>query len=975
MSRETLTLNGEWQFAFLERGQNRREIVDYDTIKVPACWESEPAGQKRPGASRALYRRTFQAPKHWTKRAVLLHFGAVNYYCQVWVNGRRAGTHEGGFTPFHFAIQNLIKPGENVLEVEVFSPAGSLTSFPHSMGTDALSGRRNERFPLAEIPHGKQSWYASGDGIWQDVYIQANNTLYAVDMYVTPDIDNGRVRVRNTFNVAPPDGMPLHYHIRSGEAEARVTLTGDGQARTFEAEIDIPGFTLWTPEEPTLSEATVSVDDGGDELMVTFGMRKFHTQDNKLFLNNREWYMIGALDQDFYPDTIYTPPSDDYIIDQFRKAKEMGLNLLRCHIKVPDPKYLHWADRMGLLLWCEIPNWWRLTDKAMHRAEQTIREMVERDYNHPSLVIWTVVNEDWGTALNWDGTDRHWVAQMHGRVKEMDPTRLVVDNSACEGNFHVKTDIEDFHFYTSIPDQARRWANWVRSFSHHPDWTFSPWGDDQRTGKEPLVVSEFGNWGLPSLRNLLELHQDSSHLTAPLSGDPWWFRTGSAVVRPEGVADRFQQYRLDAIFGNYEDFATATQWHQYEAMKYEIEQIRRHESIKGYVVTEFTDIYWEPNGLLDLRRNPKAYHEALPMINAEDMVVPLSEKRNYWGGETVEFDVLVSHYGRADYPGCRVRWQGAGREGVLEDVALLEPGVVKAGTVCAPLDDVERARTLHFQLVLETAEGREIARNTWEITVFPSDRLPARRRLRVWLHDPPNLWNLRPALEAAGYDVTVLPETGVDVALVTRVDDIARAFIERGGAAVCLPRPRIQKSTPDNVAPEGQDLFENRSIYTVQRASFRFDRSSKPWLGNWATNFNWAKFEEVFPDMPEENPLGWPFHTVSPEHVLLNFDSREHFDDIHAGMVVGWVHAPVALLAGARYGQGKALISCFRVEAEFGRDPAATTLLHNMLEFAASDAFQPHFDASHPGALTVPEAIEHAKAAPVRMGTAGLFGG
>src|SRR4029079_1212266 len=187
-------------------------------------------------------------------------------------------------------------------------------------------------------------------------------------------------------------------------------------------------------------------------------------------------------------------PSQESRRDDFAKAKKLGLNSLRCHIKPPDPRYLDLADEMGLLIWAEIPSWrtfypkgtaqpnlLNLDDIIKGRGEATLEGMLLRDFNHPSLIIWTLVNEDWGTALPLSADDRRWVRELYQRGTALDPTRLVVDKSACVHgwgpNIHVQTDLDDFHIYANIPDQARAWEHSLDQFNLRPLWTFSSHGD------------------------------------------------------------------------------------------------------------------------------------------------------------------------------------------------------------------------------------------------------------------------------------------------------------------------------------------------------------------------------------------------------------------------------------------------------------------------------------------------------------------
>src|SRR3954451_18335614 len=295
-----------------------------------------------------------------------------------------------------------------------------------------------------------------------------------------------------------------------------------------------------------------------------------------------------------------------------RLAREMGVNLLRCHIKVPDPAYLDAADEAGILLWCELPNWTHFSSISASRGRARLERMGATMGNHPSIIIWTIINEDWGTRVRWEARDRMWLRETYDWLKALDPTRLVVDNSACETpqtpNFHVRTDLADFHLYYLAPDNAARWRSSIDDFAKRPAWLWSPHGDSMERGDEPLVLSEFGGWGLPRIDPLL----------ADRRREPWWFSTGNRYYRPTGIRRRFAAYGLDRLWPTLDDLAVATQWHQFEGLQFEICQMRRHGSIQGYVITELTDLYWEANGLLDIQRRPKAYHNRLAGLHAPD---------------------------------------------------------------------------------------------------------------------------------------------------------------------------------------------------------------------------------------------------------------------------------------------------------------------------------------------------------------------
>ena len=283
---------------------------------------------------------------------------------------------------------------------------------------------------------------------------------------------------------------------------------------------------------------------------------------------------------------------------------------------MPDPRYYAVADRVGLLIWTELPNAGRLTAQARVRAEATLRGILERDGNHPSIFCWTILNENWGTDLVHSAEDRAWLRRTVDWLKAADPDRLVVDNSPIAPSFHLRSDLEDFHFYAAIPDHRRSWDGFVEALAARPAWTYGPGGEVVRTGDEPLLCSEFGNWGLP----------DPQRLRGADDAEPWWFETGhdwgDGAAYPHGIENRFRAAGLERVFGSLGAFVEAAQWQQYRALKYQIETMRRQPALAGYVITEFTDCHWESNGLLDMRRNPRVFHDAFAAINAETVVVP-----------------------------------------------------------------------------------------------------------------------------------------------------------------------------------------------------------------------------------------------------------------------------------------------------------------------------------------------------------------
>ena len=386
----SIALDGDWHF--LADPGGALDVAALATApgvrptRVPSSWQSQFA-DLRDYAGVAWYWRDVQLPALSPDQAAVLRFGAVDYLADVYLNGQKVGRHEGGYTPFEFDVTALLHSGSNQLAVRVVDPGANPSSV--------------EGINYAEIPHGKQSWYVQTSGLWQSVEIQIRprTRLGAVHILAAADgafkISVPLLNPATPGKTSPPTQVKVEILDAAGAAvwQASRPVAGSEAAAEFTGNVAHPR--LWSPADPSLYTLRVSLDSG-DTGLFPFGFRTFETRQGKFYLNGAPIYLRGALDQDFYPETIYTPPSLDYLKDEMRKAKALGLNLLRCHIKVPDPRYLQAADETGVLIWYEIPNWDKLTENSKRRALETLRGMADRDWNHPSIVLVSLINERLG---------------------------------------------------------------------------------------------------------------------------------------------------------------------------------------------------------------------------------------------------------------------------------------------------------------------------------------------------------------------------------------------------------------------------------------------------------------------------------------------------------------------------------------------------------------------------------------------------
>ena len=892
-ARRRLSLDGVWQF--------RHEDGPWREAHVPGPWQAE-FSDLVDTSGRAVYKRSFSLPDGWGQQELALQFGAVSYFCEVLLNGTLIGSHEGAFLPFEIVLPATALKTQNELEVRVVMPSADHRAYPD--------------YPFAEVPHGKISWYGRIGGLWQSVALEARDACHIADVVITAGMD-GAADIALEFS-APAQGMTAQLSVLDADG-AMVAQTSVTASAGVSASLGVANARLWSPEEPNLY--TLVVDMGTDKWVDSFGFRSVEARDGQILLNGKPIYMRGALDQDYYPDGIYTPPSLEFLEDQARKAKHLGLNLLRCHIKVPDPRYYEVADRLGLLVWTEVPNVANFTDKSAARMRQTMEGILKRDRNHPSIIAWTLINEDWGTRLMENAEHRQWLKDSYDWLKAEDPTRLVVDNSACFPNFHMKTDINDYHYYRSVPERRQEWDDITEQFANGADWTFSPLGDAERRGDEPLIVSEFGVWGLP----------DPKLLRGEDGSEPDWFETGSlwgdGVALPHGVEERFASLDLQNTFGSFDGFIENVQWYQFMNLRYEIEQMRLHPSIMGYVITELTDVHWEANGLMDLKRNPRVFHDVFAQINTDTVIVPRPTRYSAYAGDTLSIAITVATGGIALPEGAVLRWSGEA-SGSVPMPAAGPVSITSPGAIAIDLPAGGASRMARFAFVLE-AGGVIIARNSCDIAVYArrdTARLPTIATADAAL-----------ASYAQGLGYAVVDSDKADIVLCHAVDGADVEVIKAGGRYLILAdgsvetNKNLRTDMPDGELPHRSIVADGKkfrpSLDQHLPGISLVERDGTIWRGDWIAGFSWLRRQGPFAHIPGGPIFDLSFSDVVPHHLLTGFRPWEFGNNVHAGIVVGWVHKAAAIIGEKRVGRGGVVATTFRLTREApGADPVAAAL-------------------------------------------------
>jgi hypothetical protein len=705
---EWVNLNGPWRFRFdpRERGVDERWFdlepsAFRSTILVPFPWGS-PLSGVADEADVAWYGRRVTIPESWKGRRVFLCVGASDWRTRAWLDGHEVGTHQGGYTPFEMELTSLAEPGgEHRLVLRV-------DDSPHPFKLEGKQG------------------YGPARGLWQTVYLEARPAAYLESFEFRPDLDREQVGVRVRLAGPAGAGTSVALELEGGpEAAAHAPVpTGEREAR-FVARVVSPR--LWSLEDPHLYTASVLLrtPDGEDRVKTYFGMREISTArlpglgHKYVALNGKPIYLQMTLDQGWHPEGFTTWPSDAVMREEVLIARRLGLNAVRTHVKIEPPRKLYWADRLGMLVMADVPNSWGEPDAAMREEWETaFRGMVRRDFNHPSIFSWVLFNETWGLfTKDADGNKAYlpetqaWVASRVDMAKELDPTRLVEDNSVCCGIGHVKTDLNTWHAY--LPG----WR-WGELLDEAEAGTFpgSGWNyqDGRVQGEEPMLNSECGNvWG----------YEGST-------GDVDWS-------------------------------------FDYHAM---VNELRRHPKVAGWLYTEHHDVINEWNGYVRADRSAKetGLGELVPGMSMRDLhapyyvVVGSYPTATVQPGETVpvplwasfltdespgpELTIRMELVGHDDLGRARRWWEGERTvpfapwtSGELEPIAVPMPA--------------SRALAV-LRLVLEDPAGRVLHRNFTAFVVgeTPSPRDEVRteaggRTLRVLRSAPSAFsdasWSLR----------------------------------------------------------------------------------------------------------------------------------------------------------------------------------------------------------------------------------------
>ena len=566
-----INLNGPWDFA-IDRSATacRPSDIKWDsTINVPFSPETPASGIHDQGLYCAVwYRRTFEAPPLRPGQRLKLYFGAVDYSATVWINGVKAAEHEGGYTPFSIEVQDLLREG-SLQEIVV----------------------RAEDDPSdLEKPRGKQDWkleahsiwYPRTTGIWQTVWMEVLPPAYISNVRWTSNLTRWEIGVEVHTLGRLPAGSQLSVRMQSGEqviADDRYGfVTSPEQAGSYAAgelhrriALSDPGIDdfrnelLWSPSNPTLIDIELKLLDASgavlDEVASYTAIRSIAVQGDRFVMNGRPMPLHFLLDQGYWPETGLTAPNSEAFEFDILLVKQLGFNGVRKHQKIEDPRFLYWADRLGLMVWEEMPSAYRYTKRSIERLTREWAVVVDRDFSHPCIVSWVPLNESWGVPdLPDNPAQRNYVQALYHLTKTIDPDRPVIGNDGWES---VATDIIGIHDYDADPVAiAKRYGIdevETRLFEfERPGGRILRLGGEPTDVRQPIMLTEFGGISLKT--------KDTN---------AWGYSTSRTP----------------------EEFAT-----QYAEL---LKVVRSLSTLAGFCYTQFTDTYQETNGLLFADRKLK----------------------------------------------------------------------------------------------------------------------------------------------------------------------------------------------------------------------------------------------------------------------------------------------------------------------------------------------------------------------------------
>jgi hypothetical protein len=950
--KEIQSLDGNWEIIFDDHNEgiqndwvldeNFEKNNDIQPITVPSCWEEFNKNYEGAG----IYRKKFDVPEDWNDKVIELNFGAVNYKSEFWLNDQVVGFHEGGYTPFRFRVDKLIKPGkENTLIVRVISPI-------------ILTDKNIDGLGRQEVPMWRG---AITGGIWQSVSIQSKGTLGLKDIFIEPKIKKNTA----TFNVQIEN---IEISTQSSELQVDVYSMDDKIVVSQTEKIDIlPGKTdiqwdlkidnaeYWSTDNPYLYKAHITIKKNGvisDAWESKFGMREFTAKNEQFYMNGEPIYLKAAFFEGLYPTKLAYPDTREMAIKEIKLAKEAGFNMIRPWRKPAPPMWLDLCDEMGVLtvgsLVVECMYRPISTPRLPFIVENELRKTILSNRNRTCIVQWELFNE----------INRPILAQMLNSMsvlaRELDPTRMILDESGGWGegaNIFLPFErtpkkFNDIHHYSGSQVDEEEFNGYLATAKSDKDKKVLGLEKAKAYGKNVVpgimsYISELGYGSTPNLKlNNKEFAKKGNPIVAP---------TIYHKELDEGYKAALKKIGFDKIYPDIEDFYLEQQKMHGIANKRMIEATRLNATIAGYCVHALVGGDWVLGaGLLDLWRNPKTLVYDMTKEANQKQITPIRIlPRNVYAAKGAELEIHGVSELADEQVNVNIKITSKKGKTVFNEVfkKVFKNGISNLYTTKLNTDDFNG----QYDVIVEIKNdsGKTIATNYQSFDVFPSKELAIPTAKFAVLDFDNSLSNF---LKSKNIDfVPFTPELDKNVPVlvgktakkdekykgaIEQLLDFAKSggyvvFFEVLGEKISDPEdPIILKEVDVNILPFGAQMF---SKWTTR--------------GGWAAKSHVVSKHPIFKGLPTEMIMHGVYENIHPDVAMAKQKGT------YIAGIIGYDHFPnkdrmrrhfigpgevwwAADVLETKFGEGKMLLSTLRIIEFLDKDPVADKLLYNMINFS-----------------------------------------
>lgn len=888
--RTETSLDGEWQLTLDPEDAGRREgwvhtlpSADSLTVKVPSVWDLWVPDYDGVG----WYSRTFDF--QWSPNASIcsLEFDAADYFADVWLNGNNLGSHEGGYTPFAFDATSAIRNGENKLVVRIIDPHG-----PNGFGD----------FRPREFPSAKEHGYWSFGGLWGSVKIITKPTQHIADVFVQPDLRRKRLAV----NVATSQPSTVRVRV-DGTSFVNSGATGA-------ILLEMPEFETWSPAAPRLYTLICEIVDGDaviDRVRLRFGMREFTVKDKRFHLNGRPILVKAVLHQPDYARTLAAPESPELARKELQLAKDAGFNMIRLHIKTPPRVTLELADELGLLVYEEPPiAWIKKSEFMKSRCMREVRDMILRDRNHPSVVIWGMLNESGNADYVIKGGAQLIKDDLCSLARSLDPSRLIIDDSGG-----VNATRESARMMLPYRDQFVSYDD-LHIYQRAPvDNEIEQYYRQSACPDKLFFLSEFGFGGMEDLEDVI----------AQYGTDADTLKDARFLQKMlEAARQGFVERGVDRVFDSFAEFTAATRELQAEGMRIQLDAIRSNPKLGGYCYTQLCDAGHEfCAGLLDRWRRPKPVYEVFrdaqlpmrPLIQVSQTNLPVRSD--------APLSVLMTNDDRAEGqaelslqvvgPTNQVLWKKKKMIALPRTIKEVWNGAVSASG----------SPGVHRFTARVSTNGKVVSENNVDLHVFE----PAKAcDIPVYCLDPTGVWSqrCRGLLKEGTIQAPVCVAPPLANSIRAYPDEQLCAIlanVREGASAIFFGTP----ADWNDLAEQSKDLPK---------------ATSRDAVGAFLGMYHYVKLHPVFEGLPARCLMKQVYRNIAPPKTFLEPSEEDicgTFDTapIAAGNYMmgesAWWGSDILVCS---YGVGRLFFTHLRIMENLGVDPVADRLFVNLIQHA-----------------------------------------